>query len=91
MLTEEIARKLDMDARFLEKESLRAYLEIRKRQVEADFFRLAQRYGVQTVQAFDELILQGKLREAEAFEDFFAFDHLEHERERLGEALDALQ
>lgn len=91
MLTEEIARKLDMDAHFLEKESLRAYLETRKRQVEADLFRLAQRYGVQTVQAFDGLIVQGKLHEAEAFEDFFALDHLESELGRLREALEALQ
>lgn len=91
MLTEEIARKLEMDARFLERESLRTYLETRKRQVEADLFRLAQRYGVKTVQAFDELILQGKLHEAEGFEDFFAFDHLESEQVRLREALKALQ
>lgn len=70
MLTEEVARKLDIDARFLEKESLRLYLEIRKRQAEADLFRLAQRYGVQTVQEFDESIRQGKLHEREAFEDF---------------------
>lgn len=90
MLTEEVARKLDIDARFLEKESLRLYLETRKRQAEADLFRLAQRYGVQTVQEFDESIRQGKLHEREAFEDFFAFDHLETERERLRAALDSL-
>jgi hypothetical protein len=91
MLTEEIARKLDVDARLLERESLRTYLETRKRQVEADLFRLAQRYGVRTVQAFDELILQGRLHEAEAFEDFFALDHLESELGRLREALEALR
>ncbi|TKB75352.1 MAG: hypothetical protein E8D45_07690 [Nitrospira sp.] len=90
MLTEEIARKLDIDARLLEKESLRVYLEARIRQVDADLFRLAKKYGVQTVQELDALVLQGKLHEAETFEDFFAFDHLESERDKLSEALSSL-
>lgn len=90
MLTEEIARKLDIDPRLLEKESLQVYLEAKKRQVEAGLFRLAKKYGVQTVEELDALILQGKLHEAEAFEDFFAFDHLESERDRLREALETV-
>ena len=91
MLTEEIAHKLDIDPRVLEKQSLRAYLETRRRQVEAELFLLAKKYGVQTVQEFDALVTQGKLHEAEAFEDFFAFDHLEIQRDKLRSALDSVQ
>ena len=90
MLTDEIARKLDINPRELEKQSLRLYLEAKMRQVEADLFRLANQYGVRTVQEFDAQIVQGTLHEAEAFDDFFVFDHLESERDRLRAALDAL-
>lgn len=90
MLTEEIARKLDMVPKDLERESLRVYLEARRRDVEAQLFLLAKKYGVQTVQALDSAIREGKIREAEGFEDFFTFDHLEAERDKILEALNSL-
>ena len=90
MLTDAIARKLGIEPKELEKESLQAYLESRRRQVEAQLFQLATKHGVRTVQEFDAAIQQGKIREAEGFEDFFAFDQLEAEREKILEALNSL-
>jgi hypothetical protein len=90
MLTDAIARKLDMQPKDLKRESLLAYLEARRRQVEAQLFLLATKHGVQTVQEFDTAIQQGKIREAEGFEDFFSFDHLEAERAKILEALHSL-
>jgi len=69
---------------------LQAYLEARRRQVEAQLFLLATKHGVRTVQEFDAAIQQGKIREAEGFEDFFALDHLEAERDKILEALNSL-
>lgn len=90
MLTEHIAQKLDLDPRKLEKQSLHTYLAARMRHVEAEIFLLAEKYGVTTAQEFDALILPGKLHEREAFEDFFAFDHLQSERDKLRAAFAAL-
>jgi len=90
MLTDAIARKLDMKPGDLERESLRAYLEARRRQVEAQLFLLATKHGVRTVQQFDAAIQEGKIREGEGFEDFFAFDQLEAERDKILEALNSL-
>jgi hypothetical protein len=90
MLTDAIARKLGVEPKDLEKESLQAYLEARRRQVEAQLFLLATKHGVRTVQELDAAIQQGKIREAEGFEDFFAFDHLEAERDKILEALNSL-
>ena len=90
MLTDAIARKLGIEPRDLERESLQAYLEARRRQVEAQLFLLAAKHGVRTVQEFDAAIQQGKIREAEGFEDFFALDHLEAERDKILEALNSL-
>ena len=90
MLTEAVARKLGIEPRGLERESLQAYLEARRRQVDAQLFLLATKHGVRTVQEFDAAIQHGKIREAEGFEDFFAFDHLEAERGNILEALSSL-
>jgi len=90
MLTDAIARKLGIEPKALEKESLQAYLEARRRQVEAQLFVLATKHGVRTVQEFDAAIQQGKIREADGFEDFFALDHLEAERDKILEALHSL-
>jgi len=91
MLTDAIARKLDMEPQALEKESLRVYLEARRRHVEAQLFLLVRKYGVQTVHQFDAAIQEGRIRESDGFEDFFAFDHLEAERDKILEALNSLQ
>jgi hypothetical protein len=90
MLTDTIARKLGIEPKELERESLQAYLEARRRQVEAQLFLLATKHGVRTVQELDAAIQQGKIREAEGFEDFFVFDHLETERGKILEALHSL-
>ena len=87
MLTQDIARKLNMPVEALEKASLRAYLEARRREIEAQLFLLVKKHGVETVQEFDAAIQAGRIREAEGFEDLFAFDSLETEREKIMEAL----
>ena len=90
MLTQTIAQKLDLPPEALEKASLRAYLEARLRETEAQVFLLAKKHGVQTVQEFDAAVQAGRIRESNGFEDFFAFDHLEMDREKIVEALQSL-
>ena len=90
MLTETIAKKLAIPAEELEKASLRSYLEARRREIEAQWFLLAKKHGVQTVQEFDGAIQVGRIREAEGFEDFFAFDRLEAERDKILDAMATL-
>jgi len=90
MLTQAIAQKLDLPPEALEKASLRAYLEARLREADAQLFLLAKKHGVQTVEEFDAAVQSGRIRESKGFEDFFAFDHLETGREKLVEALQSL-
>jgi len=90
MLTQTIAQKLDLPPEALEKASLRAYLEARLREAEAQLFLLAKKHGVHTVQEFDAAVQAGRIRESNGFEDFFAFDHLETDREKIVEALQSL-
>lgn len=87
---EAIATKLDLSPEELERESLRLFLENRLRLVESQLLELGRRYGIETVSDLDDLISEGRAHEAQAFEDFFEFDYLEDERDRLFEALKEL-
>ena len=52
------------------------------RLIETELFQLVSKYGVNTVNELDKLIVQGKLSEAAIGEDLFLFDHLLTERRR---------
>ena len=90
MLIEQIAQKLETKPQTLERESLRLYVEKKLRVVESELLRLAHKYGVQNVTELDEMIRQGKYHEDETFEDYFEFDSLESERDKLVSVLESL-
>lgn len=90
MLVEEIAQKLETEPQTLERESLRLYVQRKIRLIESELLRLAHQYGVQNVTELDEMVRQGKYHEDEAFEDYFEFDNLESERDRLISVLESL-
>ena len=46
--------------------------------------------GVRTVTELDALVRRGQVHGAEAFEDYFEFDHLKAERDALLESLKEL-
>jgi len=90
MLIEQIAQQLETKPQTLERESLKLYVEKKLRVVESELLRLAHKYGVQNVTELDEMIRQGKYHEDEAFEDYFEFDNLESERDKLVSVLESL-
>ena len=87
---ESIAPKLHLSPQELEHASLRLFLNHNLRVVESQLLSLALKYGVQTVAELDELIKSGRIHEADAFEDYFEFDHLEAERAVLLDSLKEL-
>ncbi len=56
--------------------------------VEAELFQYCKKYGLKTVFEMDEKLKDGSLKENDIIDDFFAFDHLEHEREHLIDLLE---
>jgi len=87
---EDIASRLRLSPQELERESLRLFLKHKLRLLESQLLSLARKYGVQTITELDALVQGGKVHEAEAFEDYFEFDHLEAEREAVLESLKEL-
>jgi len=87
MLLNDIAEKFDTTPEQVQAESLRLYLERKKRFFESEILALAFRYGVQTVDQLDDAIRDGRFHEAETFEDYFRLDYLENELDSVRELL----
>jgi hypothetical protein len=71
----------------LERESIETYLHIRLKRCESELFNLARKYGVSSIEDFEEGYKRGNIEEDRTWEDFFRLDHLEAERESIREAL----
>lgn len=90
MLTQQIANELDVNVNKLERESLELYLRQKLREIDVQLFALAKKYEVSDILEFDELVKRGKIHEESSFEDFFEFDNLEAERDKITELLKEL-
>lgn len=80
---EAVAKELHMRPNELINESLRAYLERRLANIESQLFTISRKYGVKDVFELDAKIKDGFVHEQEAYEDYFALDNLEAEREKI--------
>ncbi|MDI6792693.1 MAG: hypothetical protein QME81_07495 [bacterium] len=87
MLTQQIANELDVNINKLERESLELYLRQKLREIDVQLFAFAKKYGVSNILEFDELVKRGKVHEESSFEDFFEFDNLEADRDKIIELL----
>ena len=85
-----VAKEFNMKPKELLKESLKTYLEKRLSKVEADIFLLAKKYGVKDVFELDSKVKEGLFSEKETFDDYFVFDNLEAEREKIKKYLEKL-
>jgi len=90
MVVQQIAKKLNVPVNELVRESVGLYLKQKLREIDVKLFALARKYGVSNIQEFDELIQAGKVHEENSFEDFFEFDHLEADRDRIVELVKEL-
>jgi len=78
-----VAKELQMSPKDLLKESLKTYLEKRLARVESDIFVIAKKHGVKNIFELDTKINDGFLTEKEAYEDYFIFDNLGAERQKI--------
>ncbi|MCF6158376.1 MAG: hypothetical protein E3K32_07355 [wastewater metagenome] len=74
----------------MQKNFIKTYLEKRLSKVEADLFLLAKKYGVKDVFEFDSKVKAGFIRESDAYDDYFNYDNLEAEREKIKKILENL-
>jgi hypothetical protein len=86
-----IAPILQITPEELERESLETYLHIRLKRCESELFNLTRKYGVSSIEDFEEDYRRGSIEEEGTWEDFFRLDHLEAKRESLKNALETIQ
>ena len=89
--TAKIAPILKITKEELERESLETYLHIRLKRCESELFNLARKYGVSSIEDFEEEYKSGNIAEKGTWEDFFRLDHLEAERESIRAAVGAIR
>ena len=83
-----IAKEFHLNPNELLKESLRMYLHQKLAKIEADIFLIAKKYGVKDVFELDSKAKEGFIRESDAYDDYFALDNLETEREKINKLLE---
>ena len=75
----------------LESASLKTYLHIRLKRCESEIFNLTRKYGVSSIEDFEEEYKRGNIEEERTREDFFRLEHLESERESIRAALGVIK
>ena len=86
-----IAPILKITPEELERESLKTYLHIRLKCCESELFNLTRKYGISSIEDFEEEYKRGDIGEEGTWEDFFRLDHLEAKRKSIREALGAIR
>ena len=81
------ANELQINSNELKRESVRGYLEKMLSKVESEIFLIAKKYGVKDVFELDSKVKDGFVSEDDAYDDYFAFDSLEADREKLKKLL----
>ena len=87
---EYLAKDLRMKPEVLLKESVERFLKHKLKVIESELFVMAKRYGVTSVTEFDKMVKEGRFHEEDTFEDYFKFDNLEAERDRILNHLEKL-
>ncbi len=85
-----IAKGLNIGKEGLIRESLKTYLNQRLIKIETDLYLLVKKYGVKNIFEFDTFIKKGFIKEKDAYENYFIFDNLEAEREKIKKILNKL-
>ncbi|MCP5107066.1 MAG: hypothetical protein GY950_27015 [bacterium] len=88
---ESVAEKLNLTRAEIIRESLRFYLEKKIRELKADIFKIRTKYGVSSIEEFDEKYKAGEIEEKDSWQEFQELDHLEFKKEELEKALIEIQ
>ena len=88
---ERVADTLSLSADDMVFESIETLLEHRLLQLNSQVMAFANKYKVNSVTEMDARYQDGTLSEADSWDDFQRFDHLEYDRDRVQELLASLR
>jgi hypothetical protein len=82
-----VAEKLNLSREEILRESLKFYLEKIIREIKTDIFKIRTKYGVSSIEDFEEKYKKGEIQEKDSWQEFQKLDHLEFKKEELESAL----
>jgi hypothetical protein len=82
-----VAEKLNLSRDEVIRESLKFYLEKIIREIKTDIFKIRTKYGVSSIEDFDEKYKKGEIEEKDSWQEFQKLDHLEFKKEEMEKAL----
>ncbi len=82
-IIEKAASEFNISPDSLLRESLESFLKQKYSKVEAEMFLISKKYGVRDIFEMEEKISQGNISENIGYDDFFLFDNLQAEKEKI--------
>lgn len=82
-----LAEKLNLSKEEMLRESLKFFLERKLREIKTEIFKIRTKYGVSSVEEFEELYKKGKIEEKDTWQEFQRLDHLEFKKDELEKVL----
>ena len=78
-----LAEKLNLSKEEMLRESLKFFLERKLREIKTEIFKIRTKYGVSSVEEFEELYKKGKIEEKDTWQELQRLDHLEFKKDEL--------
>ena len=82
-----LAEKLNLSKEEMLRESLKFFLEKKLREIKTEIFKIRTKYGVSSVEEFEELYKKGKSEEKDTWQELQRLDHLEFKKDELEKVL----
>lgn len=84
---ESLAEKLNLSKDEMLREGLKYFLEKKLREIRTEIYKIRTRYGISSVEEFEDLYKKGELEEKDTWQELQKFDHLEFKKDELEKAL----
>ncbi len=85
------AKTLNISRENIIRDSLRYFLEKKIRELKIEIYKIRGKYGVSSIEAFEEKYKSGEIEEKDSWKEFQQLDHLEYKKEELEKALAELK
>ena len=86
-----VAQKLNLSRDEVLHDSLKFHLESKIRDLKTKFHKIRIKYGVSSIEEFEEKYKEGEIDEKDSWQEFQELDHLEFKKEELEKALDQMK
>lgn len=84
---EVLAEKLNLSKEEILHESLQFFLERKLRELKIEIFKIRVKYGISSVEEFEEQYRKGMVEEKDTWQDLQKLDHFEFKRDEIEEVL----